>query len=56
MNQSPEIQKPVLAIDLKIRFQSRVYRISLAQAARWIVPLAVLIARVISYLRSNSSS
>ena len=54
MMQSP-VQKPIFTIDLKIRFQSRVYQISLSQIARWVVPLVVVVARLISYLRDNAS-
>lgn len=51
----PAVRKPILTIDLKIRFQSRIYQINLSQAARWIVPLIVIIARVVSHFRDNTS-
>ena len=51
----PPVQKPILTIDLKIRFQSRVYRVSLTQILRWLVPLIVVVVRVVSYTRHNSS-
>jgi hypothetical protein len=51
----PPVPKPILTIDLKIRFQSRIYQISLSQVARWLVPLVVVVARLISHFRDNAS-
>lgn len=51
----PTVQKPVLTIDLKIRFKTRIYQINLTQVVRWIVPLVIVIARLISYFRDNAT-
>lgn len=48
--------KLFLTINLRIRFQSRIYQIRLDQLVRWIVPVIVIITRVISHFRANASS
>lgn len=52
--EKPPVQEPVLTIDLKIRFRSQIYQINLSQVARWIVPLVIVAARLISHFRENA--
>lgn len=49
MIKSP-VQKPILNIDLKIRFQSRIYQVSLSRIVRWVAPLMIVVARLISHI------
>jgi hypothetical protein len=55
MLKPPVHKKPVLTIDLNVRFRSRIYQISLTQIVRWVPPILVIVIRVIAYFRDNAS-
>jgi hypothetical protein len=54
MPNPPIVSKPILTIDIKIRFQSRIYQIRLSQVARWLVPLVIVVYRLFVHLRENA--
>jgi hypothetical protein len=51
----PSVRKPILTTNLKICFQSRIYKINLSRVARILVPLIFIVVRAISYFRDNAS-
>ena len=45
----------LLAIDLQIRIRTKLYRLQIRDALKWLIPVVVILTRVIAELRRATS-
>lgn len=43
-------------VDVKIHYQGKVIRLSLARVIRWLVPLLIVIRRIVAHFRDSAQS